>query len=44
MNTELLGVIAMFAITIVAAIPFGSYIAKVYAGDKTFARSDFQSS
>ncbi len=35
MNTELLGVIAMFAITIVAAIPFGSYIAKVYAGDKT---------
>ncbi|WP_342085224.1 potassium-transporting ATPase subunit KdpA [Dyadobacter sp. OTU695] len=35
MNTELLGVIAMFAITIVVAIPFGSYIAKVYAGDKT---------
>lgn len=25
----------MFAITIVLAIPFGSYIAKVYAGDKT---------
>lgn len=35
MNTELLGVIAMFAITVVLAIPFGSYIAKVYAGDKT---------
>lgn len=35
MNTELLGVIAMFATTIVLAIPFGSYIAKVYAGDKT---------
>lgn len=35
MNTELIGVIAMFAITIVLAIPFGSYIAKVYAGDKT---------
>lgn len=35
MNTELTGVIAVFAITIVLAIPFGSYIAKVYAGDKT---------
>lgn len=35
MNTELIGVIATFAITIVLAIPFGSYIAKVYAGDKT---------
>ncbi len=35
MNTELIGVIAMFAITIVLAIPFGSYIARVYAGDKT---------
>ncbi|WP_439557725.1 potassium-transporting ATPase subunit KdpA [Dyadobacter sp.] len=35
MNTELLGVIAMFAVTVLLAIPFGKYIAKVYAGDKT---------
>lgn len=35
MNTEILGVIAMYAITILMAIPFGKYIAKVYAGEKT---------
>lgn len=35
MNTEILGVIAMYAITILLAIPFGRYIAKVYAGEKT---------
>ncbi|GGN03799.1 potassium-transporting ATPase potassium-binding subunit [Dyadobacter beijingensis] len=35
MNTELLGVIVLFAITVLLAIPFGSYIAKVYAGHKT---------
>jgi K+-transporting ATPase ATPase A chain len=35
MNTEILGVIAMYVITILMAIPFGKYIAKVYAGDKT---------
>lgn len=35
MNTELFGVIAMFALTVVLAIPFGKYIAKVYAGEKT---------
>lgn len=35
MNTEILGVIAMYAITILMAIPFGRYIAKVYAGEKT---------
>jgi K+-transporting ATPase ATPase A chain len=35
MNTEILGVIAMYAITIVMAVPFGKYIAKVYAGEKT---------
>lgn len=35
MNTEILGVIAMFAISILMAIPFGKYIAKVYAGEKT---------
>jgi K+-transporting ATPase ATPase A chain len=35
MNTELLGIIAMFVLTVALAIPFGRYIAKVYAGDKT---------
>lgn len=35
MNTEILGVIAMYAISILMAIPFGKYIAKVYAGEKT---------
>lgn len=36
MNTELIGVIAMFIITVALAIPLGKYIAKVYAGEKTF--------
>lgn len=36
MNTEILGVIAMFAISVLLAIPFGKYIAKVYAEKKTF--------
>ena len=31
----MLGVIAMYAITILMAVPFGRYIAKVYAGEKT---------
>lgn len=35
MNTEILGIIAMFALTIALAIPFGKYIAKVYEGSKT---------
>ena len=35
MNTELLGIVAMFALTVALAIPFGKYIAKVYSGDKT---------
>lgn len=35
MNTEVFGIIAMFVITVVLAIPLGRYIAKVYAGDKT---------
>lgn len=34
MNTELLGVIATYAITLVLAIPLGRYIAKVYTGQK----------
>jgi potassium-transporting ATPase potassium-binding subunit len=33
MNTELIGVIAMFALTLLLAIPLGKYIAKVYLGE-----------
>ncbi len=36
MNTEILGILLMFVATIVLAIPFGKYIAKVYGGDKTW--------
>ncbi len=36
MNTEIFGIIAMFLVTLLLAIPFGKYIAKVYAGEKTF--------
>ena len=35
MNTEIFGIIAMFLVTLLLAIPFGKYIAKVYAGEKT---------
>lgn len=35
MNTEILGIIAMFTITLLLAIPLGKYIAKVYAGERT---------
>lgn len=35
MNTEIIGIIAMFTITLLLAIPLGKYIAKVYAGEKT---------
>jgi len=34
-NTDILGVIAMFTITFLLSIPLGKYIAKVYAGEKT---------
>jgi K+-transporting ATPase ATPase A chain len=34
MNTELLGIIASFAITLLIAIPLGRYLAKMYAGEK----------
>ncbi len=37
MNPEIIGIIAMFIITVVLAIPLGSYIGKVYNGDKTWA-------
>ena len=36
MNTELLGIIASFAITMLIAIPLGRYLAKMYAGEKTW--------
>ncbi len=35
MNTELFGVISIFILSILVAIPFGKYIAKVFTGDKT---------
>lgn len=41
MNTEIFGIIAMFGITLLLAIPFGKYIARIYTGDKTFADSFF---
>jgi K+-transporting ATPase ATPase A chain len=36
MNTEILGIIAMFAVSVALAIPFGKYIANVYGKRKTF--------
>jgi K+-transporting ATPase ATPase A chain len=36
MNTEILGIIAMFVLTVVLAIPLGKYIARVYTGSSTF--------
>lgn len=41
MNTEILGIIAMFVLTLLLAIPLGKYIAKVYLGQKTFLDSFF---
>ena len=35
MNTELLGIIFTFALTVAFTIPLGKYIARVYAGEKT---------
>ncbi|MEC4051069.1 potassium-transporting ATPase subunit KdpA [Flavobacterium sp. SUN046] len=35
MYTELLGIISVFLLTIVLAIPVGNYIAKIYAGERT---------
>lgn len=36
MNTEILGVIAVYLLTLVIAIPLGKYLAKVFAGDKVW--------
>jgi len=35
MNSEILGVILMFVLTLVLAIPFGKYIARVFSGEKS---------
>ena len=36
MNTELIGIIATFLITLLIAIPLGKYLAKVFAGEKVW--------
>lgn len=36
MNTEILGVVAMYVIMVLLAIPLGRYISKVYEGEKTW--------
>ncbi len=36
MNTEIIGILAMFGFTLLLAIPLGNYIAKVYGGEKTW--------
>ena len=36
MNTEILGIIVMFVLSVALAIPLGKYIAKVYGGENTF--------
>ncbi len=35
MNTELTGIIVIFLVTILLAIPFGKYIAKVFGGERS---------
>jgi len=36
MNTEILGVITMYVVMVLLAIPLGKYIAKVYSGERTW--------
>jgi potassium-transporting ATPase potassium-binding subunit len=36
MNTELLGIVATFLLTLLIAIPLGKYLAKVFAGEKVW--------
>lgn len=36
MNTEFLGILASFVITLLIAIPLGKYLAKVFAGEKVW--------
>lgn len=35
MNTEILGVVVTFLITVLLAYPFGKYISKIFSGEKT---------
>ncbi len=41
MNTEIIGVIAMFVFTVLLAIPLGKYMGKIYIGEKTWLDSIF---
>lgn len=41
MNSEILGILLMFVVMIIIAIPLGKYIAKVYAGEKTLLDAIF---
>jgi K+-transporting ATPase ATPase A chain len=36
MNTEIIGIITMFVLTVLLAIPLGRYMGKVYQGEKTW--------
>lgn len=36
MNTEILGIVATFAVTMLIAIPLGKYLAKMFAGEKVW--------
>lgn len=36
MNTEIIGIIIMFTVMVLLAIPLGKYIGKVYEGDRTW--------
>ncbi len=42
MNTEILGVVVMFFVMVLLAIPLGRYIGKVYNGDKTWPDTFFK--
>jgi K+-transporting ATPase ATPase A chain len=43
MNSEILGIIVMFSLSVLLSIPLGKYIAKVYGGEKTFLDAIFNS-
>lgn len=36
MNTEIIGIVAMFFVTLILAVPLGKYMAKVYGNENTF--------
>ncbi len=41
MNNQLLGVVLMYGLTLALAIPFGKYMAKVFAGERTWTDAVF---